>query len=221
MQKTGVIIVLVVFMLTKCAPSRYVKPLKKNEQVVSFTLGGPIIQFAGAPIPIPFTTLGYAYGLNDKVSIYSHLNTTSLLFGNLQFDAGTTIGLYEKEKIFGFSMAPALQLVTSLKAQNSFRIFPNCDLNFYYHPKQKESYLYSGLNTWFDLSSEKAHHEPQKTHIIPNLHLGYVIIFNKWNHQFQLAYLGIGIANLPNVVTYIGIKNKGSFGFHYGLTRKF
>jgi hypothetical protein len=215
------IIAFVALLLIKCAPARYVKPLKKNEQVVSLTFGGPVIQFAGAPIPIPFTTLGYAYGLNDKITTYAHLHTTSLLFGNVQLDAGATIGLYEKEKKYGFSVSPALQIATSLNAKKSFRIWPSSDFNFYYHPKQKESYLYSGLNTWFELSSKKAHQEAQNTHVIPNIHAGYVIIKNKWNHQFQLSYLGIGISNLPNVASYVGIAQKGSFGFHYALIRKF
>lgn len=208
-------------LLIQCAPARYVKPLKSKEQVVSFTFGGPIIQFAGAPIPIPFTTFGYAYGMSDKITTYANIHTTSLLFGNIQLDAGSTIGIYEKEKKYGFSFSPTLQMAASLNTKNSFRIWPSADFNFYYHPKQKESYLYSGLNSWFELSSKKAHREVQNTHVIPNIHAGYVIIKSKWNHQFQMSYLGIGLSNLPNVVSYVGMAQKGSFGFHYALIRKF
>jgi len=208
-------------LLIKCAPARYVKPLKKNEQVVSFSFGGPLINFAGAPIPIPYTTLGYAYGIHKKVTAYSHLHTTGLLFSNAQFDLGATISLYEKEKKYGFSISPALQLATSLKAKNSFRIWPSSDLNFYYHLKEKDSYFYSGLNTWFELSTKKAHQEPQNTFLVPNIHGGYVFIKDKWSHQFQLSYLGLGINNLPNVVSYIGIAGKGAIGIHYALIRKF
>ncbi len=220
MIKKVVIITFTALLLFKCAPSRYVKPLKKNEQVVSLSFGGPIINFAGAPIPIPYTTLGYAYGLHKKVTVYSHLHTTSLLFSNAQIDLGATVLLYEKEKKYGFSISPALQLATSLKAKNSFKTWPSCDLNFYYHYKERESYFYSGLNAWFDLFSKKAHNELQNTQVIPNIHCGYVFMKNKWNHQFQLSYMGMGINNLPNVVSYIGISAKGALGFHYGLIRK-
>ncbi|MEI6019726.1 MAG: hypothetical protein WCR21_01220 [Bacteroidota bacterium] len=220
-MKKNIAILLSAILLLHCAPARYVKPLKKNEQVACFTFGGPIIQFAGAAIPIPFTTIGYARGLNDKVTGYANLHSTSLLFSNLQIDLGTSIALFQKENKYGFSASPALQIATSLKAKNSFRIWPSTDLNFYYHPKEKASYWYTGLNAWFDLTSTKAHQEPQSTHIIPNMHGGYVVIKDKWQHQFQLSYFGLGMANLPNVVSYVGIAQKGSLGFHYALIRKF
>lgn len=220
-MKRNLAILFIGLFLMQCAPARYVKPLKKNEQVACFTFGGPIIQFAGAAIPIPFTTIGYGRGLTDKVTGYANLHSTSLLFSNLQFDLGTSIALYQKEKKYGFSASPALQIATSLKAKNSFRLWPSADLNFYYHPKKKESYCYAGLNAWFDLTSTKSHQEPQTTHVLPNMHGGYVLMKDKWQHQFQLSYYGIGIANLPNVPSYVGVAQKGSLGFHYALIRKF
>lgn len=208
-------------LLSQCAPARYVKPLNKDVQVATLTFGGPVIQFAGAAIPIPFTTGGYARGFSDKVTGYANLHITSLMFNNLQFDLGTTMKIYEKENKYGFSWSPALQVANSFKVGKSFRLWPSSDLNFYYHPKSKKSYLYSGLNAWFDLTETKAHQEPQATHVIPNLHSGYVVMKEKWQHQFQLSYYGIGIPNLPNVASYVGISHKGAFGFHYALIRTF
>jgi hypothetical protein len=176
--------------------------------------------FSGAPIPVPYTTLGYAYGISNSTTGYAHLHTTSLLFSNLQLDLGSTIKIFEKENKFGFSCSPALQVATSLKAKNSFRLWPSTDLNFYFHPKDKSSYFYSGLNTWYDLSSKKAHNENQNAHVFPNLQLGYVIVKQKYLHQFQISYLGLGTNNLPNVVSFVGIANKGSLGFHYSFIRK-
>lgn len=221
MFKKAAYLLLAISVITSCAPARYVKPLKKNEQVASLSFGGPLILFAGAAIPIPFTTLGYAYGLTDKVTAYSHLHTTSLLFSNLQVDLGTTIGLYEKANQYGFSVSPALQIATSLKAKNSFRIWPSTDLNFYFHPKEKQSYFYSGVNAWFDFSAKKAHNEIQNTNVLPNLQCGYVIVKNKYNHQFQLSYLGLGTPNLPNVPSFVGLAHQGSLGVFYSLIRKF
>ena len=208
-------------LLLHCAPARYVKPLKKNEQAACFTFGGPVIQFAGAAVPIPFTTIGYARGISDKVTGYANLHFTSLLFSNLQFDLGTSFRLFEKEKKYGFSISPALQIANSMKAGNTFRIWPSSDLNFYYHPKEKQSYYYGGLNAWFELSGTRAHNEAQNTHVIPNLHTGYVVVKDKWQHQFQISYFGIGLSNLPNIVSYVSIGQQGTFGFHYALIRKF
>jgi hypothetical protein len=207
--------------LNRCAPSRFVKTLEKKQQVLAFSFGGPLIKFSGAPIPIPFTTVVYANGLSSKITAYGSLHLTSALFGNLQSDIGATFKLFEKENQFGCSASPALQFAYNLRNSSGFRVWPTADLNAYCHLNKKPSYLYAGLNTWFELSSTKAHGEVQQRHIIPNVHAGYTIVNTKWQHQFEFKYLGIGIPNLPGVVDYIGVGGKGSFGFYYSLIRKF
>ncbi|MEI8137574.1 MAG: hypothetical protein WCH21_09655, partial [Bacteroidota bacterium] len=100
-------VILLVSLFQNCAPSRFVKPLAKKQHAASFSFGGPIIKFSGAPIPIPFTTLAYGYGATNNITAYGSLHATSLLFGNLQSDLGTTIKIFEKENKFGISASPA------------------------------------------------------------------------------------------------------------------
>lgn len=204
-----------------CAPSRYVKPLAKNQQALSFSFGGPLIKFSGAPIPIPFSTIGYAKGLTDNLTIYGNLHSTSALFGNSQLDLGTSFHIYKKENKYGISASPALQLAYSVRNRSGFRLWPSLDLNGYFHLKEKPSYLYAGINSWFEFSSTRAHEQAQQKHAIPNAHLGFTRVRTKWQHQFELKYLGIGIPNLPGVVDYVGVSHKGSFGIYYSVTRKF
>ena len=214
-------LILFILLLGACAPSRYVKPLAKDQRVVAFSFGGPLIKFSGAPIPIPFTTLGYAQGLSNKLTLYGDMHLTSALFGNAQADLGTTISVYQKEQSFGITASPALQLAYNLRNQSGFRVWPSLDLNTYFHPGKKNNYFYAGVNSWFELSGIKAHGETQKQRAIPNLQLGYTVVKTKWQHQFELKYLAIGTPNLPGVVDYIGISHKGSFGIYYSLSRKF
>lgn len=205
----------------RCAPSRYVKPLEKNQMAASFSFGGPLIHYSGAAIPLPFSTLGYGYGINDKVTAFGNWHTTSALFGNLQFDAGATIGLTPHDLQYGLSISPALQFAFHPGDKGSARLWPTLDLNYFYHFNQKPSYVYAGFNGWLEVSNKRAHNEDQPRHVIPNIHAGYNLVKNKWIHQFELKYLGIGIANLPGVVEYVGIAQKGSFGIYYSLIRKF
>lgn len=209
------------FIFQHCAPSRFVKPLQKKQQAVSFTFGGPLIKFSGAVMPIPFSTLGYGYGVGTRVTAYGNLHTTSLLFGNLQTDVGSTIGIYEKANKFGFSASPAFQIAYNLRNTTGLRMWPSLDLNSYFHFHEKPSYLYAGLNSWFVLSVKKAHGDNQNQHILPNLHAGYTLVKTKWQHQFQISYMGIGVSIYPGVVDYVGISGKGTLGFHYSLVRKF
>ncbi|MBA2612857.1 MAG: hypothetical protein H0U95_12865 [Bacteroidetes bacterium] len=214
-------IIVCIYFFQNCAPSRFIKPLEKKQQAASFSFGGPMIQFAGAPIPIPFTTLAYGYGLTNKVTGFGSLHTTSLLFGNLQSDIGTTLKLFEIENKFGLSASPALQIAYNIRNTTGFRVWPSADVNTYFHIMEKPSYIYAGANSWFEFSKYKAHNEIQQRHVIPNLHLGYMIVKPKWQHQFELSYLGLGIPNKPGVVDYIGISGKGTLGFYYCLIRKF
>ena len=209
------------FLLQNCAPSRFVKPLAKHEQAVSFSFGGPLIKFSGAFTPLPFTTFCYGYGLTDKITGYASLHSTSLLFGNLQTDLGATFKLYEKENIFGVSASPALQIAYSIGNAGSFKLWPSADINAYYHANKKPSYVYAGINSWFELSRTRAYEQPQQRHAIPNIHVGYTIVKTKWQHQFELGYLGIGIPIYPGVVDYIGISGKGTLAIYYSLVRKF
>jgi hypothetical protein len=214
-------VILLVSLFQNCAPTRFVKTLAKKEQAVSFSFGGEFIKYSGAPIPIPFTTLAYGYGVTDKITAYGSLHSTSLLFGNLQSDIGATLKIFEKENKFGISASPALQIAYNIRNTTGFRIWPSADLNTYVHFKEKPSYMYAGVNSWFEFSKYKAHEQAQERHVIPNLHIGYMIVKTKWQHQFEFSYLGVGIPNTPGVVEYIGVSGKGALGLYYSLMRKF
>lgn len=212
---------LTILLIQHCAPSRFVKPLQKKEQAASFSFGGPMIRFGGAPIPIPFTTLCYGYGISNKISAFGSLHTTSLLFGNLQNEVGATFNIYQLENKFGVSLSPALQTAYRVGVSGSARVWPSAEVNGWYHPGGKPSYLYGGINSWFELSAKKAHNETVTQRVVPNLQIGYMHVKQKWMHQFQLAYLGIGSPILPGVVDYIGLSGKGALGVHYAIIRKF
>jgi hypothetical protein len=197
-----------------------VKPLAKKEQAASFSFGGPVIGFAGASIPIPFTTLSYGRGLTDKMTVYGGLHLTSLAFGNIQFDFGGTYGLWQRERQ-GLTGGLTLQTAVAPGKQNTVRLWPTAELNYYYQPGKGSSYLYGGLNSWFEASGKKSYNQVQPRHVIPNVQLGYMIVKTKIQHQFELKYLGIGIPNLPGVVDYRGIGGKGSIGIYYSIARKF
>ena len=83
------------FGLMSCGPTRYVRPLEQGEMAVSATLGGPFIGFAGAVIPIPFTTVGAGYGITEKITAHANLHPTAMLFGTMQADLGVTYGFFK------------------------------------------------------------------------------------------------------------------------------
>ncbi|MCA6437745.1 MAG: hypothetical protein ACK5QC_01435 [Bacteroidota bacterium] len=204
-----------------CSPVRMVKPLQKRQQIVGSSFGGPLINFAGAPIPIPFTSLFYANGITNNVTVIGGLNTTSLLFGNIHLDASSCINLFYKENKYGISLNPGVQSIYHIRDSKSFGLWPTLDLNGYFHFKNKSSFLYTGVNSWIELKNQKAHGEKVTAPVLPSFQIGYQLVNTKWNHQFEIKYLGIGRSNQPNVVDYIGGAGQGAFGLFYGLHFKF
>ena len=92
-----IIIISLILMTFSCTPSRVIRPLAAKEIQVGASLGGPIINFAGAKIPVPFTSLYAAYGLDSSRSIFGGVHTTAAAAGVAQIDIGLTQSLWRKK----------------------------------------------------------------------------------------------------------------------------
>jgi hypothetical protein len=218
--------ILFLLFLFSCAPSRLVKPLEKGEQQVNASFGGPLINFAGTTIPIPFTTLSYANGVADKTSVFASVHTTSLMFGVFQTDIGVVKELFSPDSTSritpGISVAPAVN-ITFDKWENNFRVWPQIDINAYWLlGKNRQHYFYTGLSNWFEFKQVKAHNEIQRNQWIFSPQAGIVLSKIKWNHQVELKYLAPEIQNNNTIVGYNNpLSNKGAIGIYYSVSRKF
>jgi len=207
--------------LFSCAPSRMVRPLEKGQKVVSAHLGGPLIGFAGTTIPIPFTTVHYAQGLSNKTSVFGSVHTTAMLFGVFQTDIGACQQVYYNDSLrLGFSVNPVLNLAFD-KWEKKFKCWPQLDVNAYWEIKPKKSFVYIGVENWFELAGKKAHDVKQTNRWIVAPQLGYTYVRKKWNYGFETKFIAPNLKNLPNAVDYRGIGGKGALGVYLSFTRKF
>ena len=85
-----IITLLLISLLFSCAPARYVKPLEKKQHAATLSLGGPLIKYGTATIPIPFITANYGYGIDSTTTGFVSVNVTSALYGNFQLEVGAT-----------------------------------------------------------------------------------------------------------------------------------
>lgn len=208
-------------LLSGCAPSRVVRPLKKNEQTVSLAIGGPLIAYSNSTIPMPLATVSYARGLTSSTTAFGGLHLTSLAFGVLQLDAGACKQFYKNEKLgLGFTVNPAVNLAID-RWEKHFKLWPQLDFNFYKEIKPGKSFFYAGASNWFELSRKRADNQLQQRHWLFNPHLGFNYTVRHWNLVLESKYLIPYAANLPNVVEYKGINGKGSVGIYLGITRRF
>ena len=202
-----------------CAPSRVVRPLNKGEKTVSFNLGGPLIHFSGAAIPMPLTSVMYARGISQKTTAFASLHLTSLAFGVFQTDVGICRQLYyNPEQKFGISANPVLNFAVD-RWEGNKRLWPELDINLY-KEFGKRHLLYGGVSNWLELNGNRPHGEKQADRLFINPHLGYGYSKRKWNYNLEVKWLAPGKANQPNVAEYIGINHQGALGVYFNFTRK-
>lgn len=204
-----------------CAPTRVIKPLEKGEKQISANLGGAMIKFAGAPIPLPLTAISYQQGLDTGLTLNTSVHLTSLAFGVIQLEAGLGINAYQSEsKKFGVTVSPSINLMNDIWEKN-FRIYPQLDALTYWQYGQKPHLVYGGMGSWIELSKVKAHGEVQTNELLPYFMVGHQFNSAKWSFLTELKYLGLQHDNVYLVPDYISPTNKGALGFYFGVGRRF
>lgn len=207
-----------------CAPSRFVKPLKKGEKAINANFGGPLIGFAGTTIPIPFTSITYGHGLRNDITVFGGMHITSLAYGNFQTEIGMVkeFSKYDSTNKFvpGFSVIPAFNIITD-KWENNLKVWPELDLNAYWDINKGKHFIYAGMSNWFELSMQKAHNEKQENHWIFNPHVGISGQTGKWINNFELKFIAPSYSHQNVVVDFKSIGNNGAIGLYYCITRKF
>jgi hypothetical protein len=207
--------------ISACAPARFVEPVPKDHVNITAALGGPLFDFAGTTIPMPLSSLAAGYGLTDNTSLFGGIHTTALLFKDIQLDLGA---LHEINKqndyVPGISLSPVVNILVAMR-DGAFRIWPEADVNFYWHYSGTDNLIYLSNSNWFELSGTRAGGAEQPHHWIANLGVGHRFESEHWQYTTEVKYLAVGLPNLPNAVDYHGISGNGAFGIYLALTRKF
>jgi hypothetical protein len=66
--------------LAACATTHTLEPVGKNRLRMNASLGGPVLNLGGAPIPLPIATVNAAYGVEDDVDVHVGLHPVALAF---------------------------------------------------------------------------------------------------------------------------------------------
>lgn len=206
--------------LAACAPSRYVRPLEKDELAISGSLGGPLFENFGAPIPVPFATVSAGYGIGERLTGFAGLNLTSLAFANVQLDLGVNRLLLEAQGARpGISIAPAANLVVGLR-EGDIRLWPSLDANAFWEYGERKSHVYAGLGAWFVLAGTRSGGADQPQNVLPNFQLGHVLAGKKWDFQVELKWSNLAANNEDGTVDWTGIGGQGAVGVFFGISKR-
>jgi len=207
-------------LLQSCAPVNLVKPLRMGEHRVAASLGGPLIKFSGAVIPIPASSIRYARGLSDKFSIYGSVYTTAALFGVAQIDAGICRSIYQKDSTAGFTMNAGFNTGTFFQPGTS-RLWPELALNYYRHYGKHRHYVYAGTGTWIELARNGTYGREIQNRLLPWFHLGHVWSRGRFAYQLEYRMLAPFQTNQDVVVDYLKLTgNRGVSGLYFTFSRR-
>ncbi|MEO5647945.1 MAG: hypothetical protein ABIQ56_06250 [Chitinophagaceae bacterium] len=203
-----------------CAPSRFVKPLDAKQQAINVSLGGPIINYSDLPIPMPFVTATYGYGIDSSLTAFGSVNITSAFYGNAQLELGVTKRLLKQQNGFpGLSINPVANIV--YRNKDAFRLFPQIDINAYWDHNKGRYFFYAGLSNWFELKSKGAFNEDQENHWILSPYIGETFVRRRWNYSIEAKVIAPNISNWGVVEYKTPFGNKGALGIYFSVTRKF
>lgn len=205
--------------LTSCSTSRIVKPLEAKQWAAGFDLGGPIIDFAGAKIPIPLTSFTGAYGINNRITATTSLHTTALAAGVFQCELGAVGDI-----IPASGRRPGLSgtLMTHWMAREEFRFYPELALNMHWaYSEKRPHFAYLSWSNIFDFWQVRAHNEANPTFYLPHISLGHSFVTKKMRYNIEARWLAPFTSNQNIVVGYNGIANQGALGVYFSVYRVF
>ncbi len=82
-------VVAVGLLLAGCGLSTQVRPTPKGVLVAEASVGGPAALLGGAPVPLPLSAIGVAWGFSAKSDLSTHLHLTTLIAQRVAgFDVG-------------------------------------------------------------------------------------------------------------------------------------
>lgn len=207
--------------LFSCAPAHFVKPLQKKEQAANVSLGGPLIKYGTATVPIPFITANYGYGIDSTFTGFASINVTSALYGNFQMELGATKQLVKQHKyIPALSVTPIANII--YKNKEAKKLYPQLAVNAFWEYGKRKNIIYIGIDNWFELASKRQYEIKQQNRWIFMPMIGHSFTGKKWNFNIEAKVIAPNLSNKKLVVDYVTpLNTKGAFGIYLGLTRKF
>ena len=202
-----------------CAVSRGIAPLDRGESAVQVSVGGPFVEYAGAPIPLPISSVGYAYGVDGKTNLHSSLYLTQwVLFGVAGLDLGVARELLGADGARPRIMADATVYMffgdhAPEGAEGGFRLFPDINITVGWDLGRWDHHVYLGIDSFFQPFPEFRYY--------PTPFLGGEVKTGKDKAHVglivELAYMAFWEDTLPLNPVWHGVNNHGAISVKLGM----
>ena len=201
-----------------CSSFRQVRPLEKGESRISLSVGGPFTKAGNLYIPIPLVSLGYNFGLAEKLDVEVGTNFLALLYGIAHVDAGVNWRpLRPKHHVPGLIISPRMFLMTDFGPWNT-RLYPDLGCTAYWEIRQYR-YVYCGLENFFEPDTKRADGNIQQNNWLIAPYAGISLGNKVWQFQFEAKLYTPNLPNDLHTAKNIGIGDYGIIGVFLGVSR--
>lgn len=202
--------------LAGCATSRAIAPLDKGQHGVSVSLGGPMVEFGGAPVPLPFVGLGYRYGIDGKTDLHAAIYPSGpVLVGVMGWDVGVA-----REVLAADGPVPRIMVdlnTTWTVGDNgpggdpaAFRFFATPSAVFTWDLGPPKHRVYVGADVFFQPAPS--------VRAIPSVFLGSELQASEVvGLQLELGWTGFHRHTDVGAVTWIGPGQQGAIAVRLGV----
>ena len=205
-----VLLFLVLMGFAGCSVLTPVRALEKDESQYNISIGGPWVPGTVKTAIIPYTTLGYAYGLTQDFTLAGNFHLLSTIFKTPGIDIGTVCKVIPERKGFPeVSLYPKLYVFTGFRKPGNFRCFPSICLAESYLIAKKQLF-YFGVDAMFQLTQTNSFFTP---------FIGYQFPVSKTiNLQTELKWMACNADTEHGVFEgESSISGKGTIGFFVGV----
>ena len=81
----GIGAMVLMLVLTGCSSTTLIRPLERGQWAVGANVGGPMIAFKGAAVPVPLSGVLVARGFADSATAFARVHATSAAFGAVSY----------------------------------------------------------------------------------------------------------------------------------------
>jgi hypothetical protein len=221
LRKCSGLIKILLLSFISCAAHTNLEPVGKKNLSANVSFGGPIVEAFGAKIPVPYTTVGANYGLDNRVDLNGNFHLITLPYKILGFDFGPTwFPIIKNGKVPVIGLQPRLLALLSLKSnvQERFKIYPVLSSSATWPVKGNRFYFGSDLTYIYS----SADYDKEASRIIFSPFAGYGWKLGQKNYLYtEVKWHGANIQSNQLAVEYLPIGKNGALSVFFSLQRSF
>lgn len=218
------LLLLLVLVGTGCASLNGARPLEPGKHEIATSIGGAMVMFAGAPVPLPNVIVegrsGVAKPINRPLDINYGLNLTPMAFGILQFHVGTSwLLVHQNGGIPALSMTNRIWFAANIlgapfKAEGAVGVWANHQIEFTLSWEISHQLIYVSLAQYTDFTNPNLTLTPAiGAHFDPGKPGGFKLYVETRWYGLNQRQAATPFTFVPNALGALGL----SFGFSYVL----